>query len=308
MYAIINTHLLNILKLVDEGTASDRRAHTLFLLINKEMLSFVRRGETLHMPMLEAPDQITPRSVIRHRPIGNSKAPLNKRSMVTVATTPVVQRASRPRPTDIIDGTYEWESGDEAIGDFQHSDTQSTEGRALIVPKTQLPTVRKTTQKSATQHAAHPLLYLGIGMLVMLVLWATLSTAFGWLNGVLNDIHYGRPRTFQTDAWVGHNEQTGLPSHFIAINFHRHIEIIEMPGGDASRSHIYLGPLLYGPGDELVPVTLKFVDINGDQKPDMIVTFQGSQIVFINDQGGFRPILPSERHMVETFLQLHPSS
>ncbi len=233
---------------------------------------------------------------------------MSKRSMVTVSTTPMVQRASRPRSADVIDAVDEWELGDEDIGDFQNPDTrlESTTMRALVVSKAQPSIVRKTVSRSTTRQA-HPLLYLGIGMLAMLALWAVLSAAFGWFNAILDDIHYGRPRTFQTDAWVGHNEQTGVPSHFIAINLNRHIEIIEMSGSDPAHTHIYLGPLLYGPGDELAPVTLKFMDVNDDSKPDMIVTFQGSRIVFINDQGGFRPLLPSERHMVETFLQLHPS-
>jgi len=40
----------------------------------------------------------------------------------------------------------------------------------------------------------------------------------------------------------------------------------------------------------------------------MIITFQGTQVVFINDQGGFRPLRPEEREAVERFLQrLRPS-
>jgi hypothetical protein len=35
----------------------------------------------------------------------------------------------------------------------------------------------------------------------------------------------------------------------------------------------------------------------------MIVTFQESRIVYINDQGGFRPLLPSERSQVEQALE-----
>jgi hypothetical protein len=140
-------------------------------------------------------------------------------------------------------------------------------------------------------------------MIVMLLLWTVLSAIFGWVTTVLDDIHYGRPRTFQTDAWVGHNEQTGIPSHFIAINLNRHLEIIEIAGGDAAHTHIYTGPQLYGANDDLAPVTLKFIDVNGDHKPDMLVSFQGSRLVFINDQGGFRPLLPSERAPVEQFLQ-----
>jgi len=50
-------------------------------------------------------------------------------------------------------------------------------------------------------------------------------------------------------------------------------------------------------------VTLSFIDVNGDKKPDMIINFQGTHVVFINDQEGFRPLRPEERNPVERFLQ-----
>ncbi len=124
-----------------------------------------------------------------------------------------------------------------------------------------------------------------------------------WVSTTLDDLHYGRPRTFQIDAYVGHNEAPGMPSHFVAFNLHGRIEIIELPGGDATHARIYLGPQLYGPGADLVPVTLSFQDVNGDHLPDMIVHFQGTQVVFINDAGGFRPARPGEQPHLEQFLQ-----
>jgi hypothetical protein len=105
------------------------------------------------------------------------------------------------------------------------------------------------------------------------------------------------------DAFVKHNETAGIPSHFIAINLNGRIEIIEFPGGDGTKARIYLGPQLYGTGDDLIPVTLGFADVNGDHLPDMIIHFQSSRIVFINAQGGFRPLRPEERVPVQQFLQ-----
>ena len=107
----------------------------------------------------------------------------------------------------------------------------------------------------------------------------------------------------RSNASVGHNESAGTPSHFLAINLNGRIEVIEFPGGDGSKARIYLGPQLYGTGDDLIPVTLSFVDVNGDHLPDMIIHFQSSRIVFINDQGGFRPLRPEERLPVQQFLQ-----
>lgn len=265
------------------------------------------------MPTLESTDEkITPKSILRHRPIGDSAFSAGKRSITTTAATPIVQRASRPRTSDVHDDVMEWKhvtgvnatptASTQVQGTTRRTGTppktghtQSKPGPTTLRPKGQRARVGQTQR-------IHPLLYLGIGMISMLVLWTTLSAVFGWFNTTLDDIRYGRPRTFQTDAWVGHNEQTGVPSHFVAVNLNRHIEIIEIPGGDAAHARIYVGPQLYGANDDLTPVTLSFVDVNGDHKPDMIITFQGSRLVYINDQGGFRPLLPSERPAVERFL------
>ncbi|GAC1567719.1 MAG: hypothetical protein NVS3B14_14610 [Ktedonobacteraceae bacterium] len=152
---------------------------------------------------------------------------------------------------------------------------------------------------------AHPLLFLGIGMITMLVLWTLLTLAVSWWNTTWDDIHYGRPRTFQIDAVVGHNDSAANPSHFIAINLNGRIEVIEFPGGDASKARIYIGPQLYGNGENLIPITLSFVDVNSNHQPDMIIHFQNTQIVYVNTQGGFRPANPTELQTVERYLQKH---
>ena len=152
---------------------------------------------------------------------------------------------------------------------------------------------------------AHPLFYLGLGMLSMLILWTVAMATMNWLGTTMDDIRFGRPRTFQTDQFVGHNETTGTPSHFIAINLNGRIEVIEFPDGDAAHTRIFLGPQLYTSGSDLVPVTLTFMDVNNDHKLDMIINVQGTQVVFINDQGTFRPLRPDERSQVEQFLQHH---
>jgi hypothetical protein len=258
------------------------------------------------MPVLESTDHITPRSALRHRPIGEDTARSGKGSTTpSTGTTPVTQRASRlhPKQTDVAEEINEW----------QRADTDDTKrGRTTAAPR-QVDTASKKLPKTPSPkpirskrkflHGAHPLLYLGVGMIAMLALWTLLTVAISWWNTTWDDIHYGRPRTFQTDAYVEHNESAGTPSHFMAINLNGRIEIIEFPGGDGSKARIYLGPQLYGTDVDLIPVTLSFVDVNGDHLPDMIIHFQSTRIVFINDQGGFRPLRPEERLPVEQFLQ-----
>jgi hypothetical protein len=140
----------------------------------------------------------------------------------------------------------------------------------------------------------HWLFYVGLSMLIMLLGWIALSYFFQWRQVTQDDWHYGRPRTFQIDAVVGHGDTPTSPSHFIALNLNRHIEIIEIPGGDATHMRVYLGPILMGEGQELAVVTLSFRDVNGDGLPDMLVRVQDSTIVFLNEKGQFRPLKAGE--------------
>lgn len=141
----------------------------------------------------------------------------------------------------------------------------------------------------------HWLFYVGLSMLIMLLGWIALSFFFQWWQVTQDDWHYGRPRTFQIDAVVGHGDTPASPSHFIALNLNRHIEIIEIPGDDATHMRVYLGPILIGEGQELAVVTLSFKDVNGDGLPDMLVRVQDSTIVFLNDKGQFRPLRAGEQ-------------
>jgi hypothetical protein len=140
-----------------------------------------------------------------------------------------------------------------------------------------------------------PLMALLLGMVVTVALILSFSAIGSWWQVHQNDVTYGRPRTFQIDAVVGHNDSPSNPSHFIFMNLNRHIVIIEFPGGDPSHARIYSGPTLFGNGQDLTPVTAEFVDVNGDGKPDMIVKIQDQRLVYINDGTQFRPLQPGEQ-------------
>jgi hypothetical protein len=138
----------------------------------------------------------------------------------------------------------------------------------------------------------HWLVFVGLAIFIMIIGWIAFSALGNWWQVTQDDLHYGRPRTFQTDAVVGHKDSPSNPSHFIAINLNHHIIIIELPGGDPSKARIYNGPILIGQGQDLTPVTLSFKDVNGDGLPDMIVNVQDAHFVFINVNGTFRPARP----------------
>ncbi|GCF08934.1 hypothetical protein [Dictyobacter arantiisoli] len=134
----------------------------------------------------------------------------------------------------------------------------------------------------------------GISMLGMCLLLWLAQSLWHWGTITYDDLTYGRPRTMQTDAYVGHESSShSTPSHFIALNQHGRIEIIELPGGDASHAHIILGPQIWGPDADLVPITLSFVPSATGQgrQQDMIISFQGSRIRLRNEKGTF--VLPS---------------
>lgn len=120
-----------------------------------------------------------------------------------------------------------------------------------------------------------------IGMVIMILLVMALSTFATWWQGFQDDLHFGRPRTFQFDAVVGHADSSSNPTHFICLNLHGHVEVIEIPGGDASHTRIFAGPTLLGAGQDLTPVTGEIRTIDGKQ--DLVLHIQNQQVIFIND-------------------------
>jgi len=194
---------------------------------------------------------LTPKSVLRHRPLFSDKLTQER---------PTVVRASRPPQR-----------------------TQETVPPFVYVGKAQ------TLQKKA--HLSNTLAPIGVGMLVALLAVLLGQALLAWCATTWDDLHYGRPRTFQSDAFVGH-EPAHTPSHFIVLNLHGRVEIIELPGGDPTKAKIYLGPQITGPGADLVPVTMQFVPSQLAHHPDMLVQFQDTQIRFRNITGEFQVAAP----------------
>lgn len=141
----------------------------------------------------------------------------------------------------------------------------------------------QTQKKVPTNRSMHWLLYVGVGMIAALALWLILSSALAWGVGKYNDIQYGYPRYFQTDAVVGHNDSAAHPSHFIALNLHGQVIVIELPGGNPTKSYDYVGPTMIASGDDLIPITLTFSDVHHNGKPDMFIHIQDREFYFCND-------------------------
>ncbi len=174
----------------------------------------------------------------------------------------------------------------------------------------QIPQQAASFQEGQPRRRLHWLFFVGLALMVMIIGYVGLNAFGAWWQIHNDDSIYGRPRTFQIDAVVGHGDSEAHPSHFIAINLNRHVIVIEIPGGDVSRSIIYSGPVLLGDRQDLTPVTLTFADINGDGKPDMLLHILDQTIAFLNNgtkfvpppnlvNGGSNPPIPGGTHAGE---------
>ena len=123
----------------------------------------------------------------------------------------------------------------------------------------------------------------------MIILWVGGSFVITWWGNHQLESIYGMPRTYQTDQVVGHDDSADHPTHFIAVNLHAKIIIIELPGGDSAHARIYSGPALFSDNGDTIPVTLEFADVNGDGKIDMIAHIGNQRIVYLNDGTQFKP-------------------
>lgn len=153
----------------------------------------------------------------------------------------------------------------------------------------------------AVSSLPNSLLYALALLLIVVLVNLIMSPVLSWGRTKLDDIRYGRPRTIQTTAFVGHDEANGLPSHFVAMNLERRVVILEMPGGDATKTRTIVGPYLFGAGEDLTPVLLRFEDVNADKRPDMLVNVKQEEMVYINDaaENGFRIITAEELSQIQ---------
>ena len=132
-------------------------------------------------------------------------------------------------------------------------------------------------------------MYLVTGMATMTALVIGLYSLGSWWQHVQDDWTYGMPRTYQTDAVVGHNhDSSSHPSHFLAVNLKGRIEVFELPAGDPTKVRVFLGPILSGKNADQVVVTISFVDSNHDGTPDLILHYGDSAEVFSNHDGTFQ--------------------
>jgi hypothetical protein len=129
------------------------------------------------------------------------------------------------------------------------------------------------------------------------------NSVITWGQIKLDDMRYGRPRTMQLAGFVGHNEGTGVPTQFVAMNLNRRVVVFEIPGGDASQTRTLTGPYLFGAHEDLTPVRLRLQSVNTDNNMDLVISVKNEEIIYINEGGSFRLINADERVAYEKTRQ-----
>lgn len=136
-------------------------------------------------------------------------------------------------------------------------------------------------------------------LLLLLVVGAcslfTVNIVIPWLTIKHDDYVYGRPRKTYLAVDVNPTDRTTLLSQFIAINLDRQIAVLYIPDDDVEQTQTLKGPYLFGAGADLTPVKLRTALVNKDPFPDLIVSVNDEEIIYITENGKFRLISEAER-------------
>jgi hypothetical protein len=179
---------------------------------------------------------------------------------------------------------------------YQHMLPHQYRGQTVLpTPPQQLRRQRLTGSAPGQQHhpptrrRKHWSVYLVTGMATMTALVIGLYSLGSWWQHVQDDWTYGMPRTYQTDAVVGHNHDSRAhPSHFLALNLRGQVEVFELPAGDPTKVRVFFGPTISGNGADQVVVIISFADLDHDGIPEMILHYGDSEEVLYNKGGTFQ--------------------
>lgn len=136
-------------------------------------------------------------------------------------------------------------------------------------------------------------------MLATVLVCLAIYVAIPRVQQLLDDWRYGMPRTMHLAGVVGHEDQPGSPTRFVAMNLNRQPIVVEFPGGSVEKARILKLPYLFGAGEDLTPVVMRLERINGDELLDLVVSIKAEEVVYINEAGSYRLITDAERAAVE---------
>ncbi len=182
---------------------------------------------------------------------------------------------------------------------------QSTQPREAVRQPTQPRGTTKRPSQQMTrptqQRQFHWLVPTGVTLMIAIACYLLLYGAWTGSRGLYNDWAYGATtRTSHLEAVVGDHDSVTSPTHFIAMNLHGTIDVIEFPGGDVTHAKVFPGPRLMWSNADKAVATLEVKDVNGDNKPDIVVHVQGdidllfrqtnANFVLLNNGSGFSPM------------------
>jgi hypothetical protein len=233
------------------------------------------------MPVLDTERQRTSRSALRYRSINTDQA----------RPGPVVSRTHRSHPDARVTAPP------------VTRDDLDLEEEEYVPRRHSVPVQQKPAPRVRIGRRFHPLFFVSLGIIAMILLWTGITQAASWGSNELNTLKYGDPRTFQTDAVVGQGDSEAHPSHFIAVNLRGIVTIIEFPAGDPGRARVLASTNVLGSNADQAVAILRFVDINHNGKPDMLIDINGWESALVNDQGTFRPPTPAEQQQILQDIQ-----
>ena len=208
-------------------------------------------------------------------------------SRQTEEQVPPRSSLKRPPPRQPVDATEE-----------DNADAWREARPPTSVRRYDVPTTRQTTQFHAKPTRVMNrrrvdrttlVIWVCLGLIVMLVGWWLLSWVANWWQGVTDNWQYGTPRTFQADHYVGLGDSPAHPDHFIVLNLHGVIEVIQLNPQDHTKDAVYV---LTSVGNASLPASLSFRDVDGNGKIDIVVTIGDSDrysIVLLNNGKTFQP-------------------
>ena len=215
---------------------------------------------------------------------------IQRRSLTTKQEAQLRQQPASPHRAGHYAGLHD-ESAPFITGyDSDEDDDTSTKLPARTTPRSAIRyrPLNTTHQQAIPKRRKHWLVYVGLAMFIMLIGWVLITMIGYWWQTKMDDLKYGYPRTYQTDANVGHY---GYTSHFVALNLNGKVEVIETQPQNPDQqkaTHMYIAATL-SIDQSLQPVTLKFEDLTGSGKLDMLV-YVGStlQVPFYNNGTSFQ--------------------
>lgn len=166
------------------------------------------------------------------------------------------------------------------VDDYFHNEPLDTEEQPAYAATQEEPRPKRHRQ-------LHWFVYVGSGLILMLAGYIAFNLFGAWWQVHQDDVTYGNPRTFQTDAVVGHSDSAANPTHFIALNLKGQVIVTELPGGDTSKARMY-NVTTIPDNSSNPPVKLIFQDLNHDGKLDMVIEIgdPGSQVtIFLYNNG-----------------------